>query len=113
MELPCQRSFLAVFFIFFLVCLLSAAQHHAPAVVWILAFTVCIRVLVLYTFKITQISFFLFFVGIDNVYFFFSSLGSSLICLPFPAVFCLTVVSVHVTWAVICLYRRVQPPSFW
>ena len=58
-----------------------------------------IRLLLLYESKITHTYIYLFFVGIDNVYF-FSSHSSSLIGLPFPPSSCLSVVFVHVTCAV-------------
>ena len=63
-KLPCQHLF--VLFLFF-VSLLSAAQHLTPAVVLILVFTMCIRVLLLYAYEITHTFFLL--LGLDNVYF--------------------------------------------
>ena len=44
---------------------------------------------------------------------FLSSLGSSVIGLPFPPLGCLSVIFVGVTCAVFCLHRRVQRPNSW
>ena len=52
---------------------------------------------------------FILLLGLNNVYF-LSSLGSSVIGLPFPPLGCLSVIFVDVTRAVSWLHRRVQRP---
>ena len=78
----------------------------------ILVFTMCIRVLLLYASKITH-TYFYFFIW-ARLCIFLSSLGSSVIGLPFPPLGCLSVIFfVNVTCAVSCLHRRVQRPNSW
>ena len=78
----------------------------------ILVFTMCIRVLLLYASKITH-TYFYFFIW-ARLCLFLSSLGSSVIGLPFPPLGCLSVIFfVNVTCAVSCLHRRVQRPNSW
>ena len=78
----------------------------------ILVFTMCIRVLLLYASKITHIYFYFFIWA--RLCLFLSSLGSSVIGLPFPPLGCLSVIFfVNVTCAVSCLHRRVQRPNSW
>ena len=55
---------------------------------------------------------FLFFIR-ARLCLFLSSLGSSVIGLPFPPLGCLSVIFVGVTCAVPCLHRRVQRPNSW
>ena len=71
------------FFTFFFVSLLST-------VCVILVFTMCIRVLLLYASKITH-TYFYFFIR-ARLCLFLSSLGSSVIGLPFPPLGCLSVI---------------------
>ena len=55
---------------------------------------------------------FIFFIR-ARICIFLSSLGSSVIGLPFPPLGCLSVIFVGVTCAVSCLHRRVQRPNSW
>ena len=71
------------FFLFFFVSLLST-------VCVILVFTMCIRVLLLYASKITHTYFYFFILA--RLCLFLSSLGSSVIGLPFPPLGCLSVI---------------------
>ena len=68
-----------------------------------------IRLLLLLVSKITHI-FFSFLLRARYVYF-LSSLGSSVIGLPFPPLGCLSVIFVDVTCAMSWLHRRVQRPT--
>ena len=61
--------------------------------------------------KITHI-YFSFFIR-ARLCLFLSSLGSSVIGLPFPPLGCLSVIFVNVRCAVPCLHRRVQRPNSW
>ena len=58
-----------LFFFIFFVSMLLAAKHLSPPLCVILhSFIICIRVLLLYVSKITNI-YFSFFIRLDNVYF--------------------------------------------
>ena len=74
--------FLSFFTFFLLVCFRLLCV--------ILVFTMCIRVLLLYASKITH-TYFYFFIW-ARLYLFLSSLGSSVIGLPFPPLGCLSVI---------------------
>ena len=96
--------FLSFFTFFLLVCFRLLCV--------ILVFTMYIRVLLLYASKITH-TYFYFFIW-ARLCLFLSSLGSSVIGLPFPPLGCLSVIFfVNVTCAVSCLHRRVQRPNSW
>ena len=47
------------------------------------------------------------------MFIFLSSIGRSVISLPFPPLGCLSVIFVNVTCAVSCLHRRVPRPNSW
>ena len=68
-------------------------------------------VLLLLVSKITHIYFSFFIMA--RLCLFLSSLGSSVIGLPFPPLGCLSVIFFNVTCAVSCLHRRVQRPNSW
>ena len=70
-----------------------------------------IRLLLLVVSKITHI-YFSFLLRAKYVHF-LSSIGNSVISLPFPPLGCLSVIFVDVTCAVSCLHRRVQRPNSW
>ena len=102
--------FLSFFIFFLLVCFRRLCTSIPPLCV-ILVFTMCIGVLLLYASKITH-TFFYFFIRARSCLF-LSSLGSSVIGLPFSPLGCLSVVFVDVTCAVPWLHRHVQRPNSW
>ena len=86
---PCQTSFCPFLNFFLLVCFRRLCTLLPPLCV-ILVFTMCIRVLLLYASKITHIYFYFFIRA--RLCLFLSSLGSSVIGLPFPPLGCLSVI---------------------